>query len=130
MNDLVWQQALMIAYLALLIKPFRRGSKVLMCAHRAFDRPEDRPYTLSWILSQTIVISVFIAYMFIWLLTKEDKLSLTFLPIIVSNIGDGLAEPIGIRYGTCVCVCVCDHAPRARNPRPSQTQSQAPLFRS
>ena len=120
----------MIAYLALLIKPFRRGSKVLMCAHRAFDRPEDRPYTLSWILSQTIVISVFIAYMFIWLLTKEDKLSLTFLPIIVSNIGDGLAEPIGIRYGTCVCVCVCDHAPRARNPRPSQTQSQAPLFRS
>ena len=70
-----------------------------MLSFRAFDRPEDRPYTLAWILSQTIVIEVFICTMFIWLLTKEDKVALVFLPLIVSNIGDGLAEPVGIRYG-------------------------------
>ena len=98
-NDLLWQQFLMLLYLAMLIKPFRRGSKTLMCAFRSVDRPEDRPYTLAWIFSQTLVIEVFICYMFIWLLTKEDKLSLVFLPLIVSNIGDGLAEPVGIRYG-------------------------------
>ena len=38
-------------------------------------------------------------WMFIWLLGKDDKMALVFLPLIVSNFGDGLAEPVGIRFG-------------------------------
>ena len=98
-NDLLWMQWFIIVVLGMLIKPLRRGMTFLMLSHRSFDRPEDRPYTLSWILSQTLGVQIFVCWMFIWLLEKENKMALVFLPLIVSNIGDGLAEPVGIRFG-------------------------------
>ena len=57
-NDLLWMQWIMVVVLGTLIKPLRRGMTMLMLSHRSIDRPEDRPYTLSWILSQTIGIQV------------------------------------------------------------------------
>ena len=98
-NELLWQQVLVIFYLGSLTKPLRRGSSILLLSFRSIDRPEDRPYTLAWIASQTIWVYIFVCCMFMWLLTKSNKLGLVFLPLIVSNIGDGLAEPVGLRFG-------------------------------
>ncbi|GJL76464.1 MAG: hypothetical protein NMNS02_25700 [Nitrosomonas sp.] len=65
---------------------------------RSFDRPEDRPLTLTWLYTQFIAsYSVLIPLLMYF--ESRDMLPLIMIIIIANGLGDGLAEPVGIRYG-------------------------------
>ncbi|GJM05410.1 MAG: hypothetical protein DHS20C09_14010 [marine bacterium B5-7] len=64
----------------------------------SFDRPEDRPHTLLW-LSTQIAASYLIIIPAIILFESNNIASLILIPILITGIGDGLAEPVGIRFG-------------------------------
>ncbi|MEA3359472.1 MAG: hypothetical protein U9R17_08740 [Thermodesulfobacteriota bacterium] len=64
----------------------------------SFDRPEDRPYTLKW-LSTQIIAGYIVIIPAIVLFVKTGYSSLIFIPVLINGIGDGLAEPVGIRFG-------------------------------
>lgn len=80
---------------------FRENIYFLERCFLSFDRPEDRPFTLLWIFTQffasifiviSVAISVEIHFGVSW-----AKIGL--LVVCLSMIGDGLAEPIGVRFG-------------------------------
>lgn len=91
-----------------LAKPIRRRLTVALLAFRAIDREEDRPHTLEWLVSQAVAglaaivgIMIFLSYS-ISENKSEDKavrMMLVMIPIIINGVGDGLAEPVGIRFG-------------------------------
>ena len=87
------------------IKPARRRSTVCMLAFRAYDRAQDRPNTLTWIVSQMIagylIILGLYAYCHEW---RKDQLPAhaeysVLIPMVVNVFGDALAEPVGIYFG-------------------------------
>ena len=80
------------------IKPFRERSSFLNTMFSSFDRPEDRPHTLKWLWTQTFITFLVIIPISIYLTTVglED---LIYIPVFINAIGDGLAEPIGVRFG-------------------------------
>lgn len=83
-----------------LIKPVRRRRSALMIAFRAIDRVQDRPYTLTWMLSQLVGNYVAILLMHVYLASKRDEYGrLAILPMLINVLGDGLAEPVGVRWG-------------------------------
>ncbi len=89
---------LAVAKFIFYIKPIRDRVPFIKVMFRSFDRPEDRPYTLLWIVTQTaagycvlIPMSALFAYM--------GYLDLAIIPILIYGIGDGLAEPVGVRFG-------------------------------
>ncbi len=84
-----------------LIKPVRRKYSVLMIAFRSIDRVKDRPYTLTWMLSQICGNYVAILLLNLYLVSQNDesRMKLAVLPMIINVFGDGLAEPIGVRWG-------------------------------
>ena len=63
---------------------------------KAVDRPEDRPYTLIWFSSQVIFTLIIIIPTCVYF-SKIEKEHLIFIPILINALGDGLAEPVGIR---------------------------------
>ena len=78
--------------------PLRARSGFLATAYAAFDRPEDRPYTLLW-LSTQILATYAVLIPVIWWLDGYGKTQLVFIAVLVAAIGDGLAEPVGVRFG-------------------------------
>ena len=85
------------------ITPFylRKYIPTLETCFLSFDRPEDRPFTLIWLITQlfcglfigiTVAILVEIHFGIPW-----PKIAL--LVLCLAHIGDGLAEPIGVRFG-------------------------------
>ncbi|MEI7201752.1 hypothetical protein LOZ86_08180 [Pectobacterium parvum] len=82
-----------------LVSFFRDKLKYLSLSFYAIDRPEDRPYTLVWIFSQTFVGFVILALFSLlwnkWNIPQE----LMYMTILTTTLGDGLAEPVGIRFG-------------------------------
>jgi dolichol kinase len=90
--------AVLLGLLGLLSKPGRSRSRILMTIFRSFDRPEDRPYTLLWLTTQLVAgYTVIITFGVVF--SRMDMLRLIYIPILVSGIGDGLAEPVGVRFG-------------------------------
>ncbi|SFP71116.1 phytol kinase [Nitrosomonas cryotolerans] len=85
-------------FLTFFIEPIRNRVKLLMVMFRSFDRPEDRPLTLTWLYTQFIatylVLIPLLAYF-----ESHNILPLIMIIIIANGVGDGLAEPIGVRYG-------------------------------
>jgi len=86
---------------ALLVAPVRHRIRIVDIMFASLDRPEDRPNTLYWITTQVfmgyIVLSLFSWYCYF---SQQAILrSLVFIPVFVTGIGDGMAEPIGIRFG-------------------------------
>lgn len=79
-------------------QPLRAKSAFLTTAYAAIDRPEDRPFTLLWISTQVIATYLVIILMVLWL-TQYGKQSLIYIAVLVAGIGDGLAEPVGVRFG-------------------------------
>lgn len=80
------------------IKPIRDRVPFIKMMFRSFDRPEDRPYTLLWISSQTAagyMVTIPMGIIF----AHHDLLPLVLIPILIYGIGDGLAEPVGVRFG-------------------------------
>jgi len=84
--------------LGVLWKPIRDGSNFLKTAYSAIDRPEDRPFTLGWITTQIVATYLVLITMVYWL-TQYDKTVLIYITVLVAAIGDGLAEPVGVRFG-------------------------------
>ena len=83
--------------LMLLSAPLRRRSRALATCFACIDRPEDRPFTLTWLITSTLATW---AVMLAWL--KLDPASAwQFVPVavFVSGIGDALAEPVGLMIG-------------------------------
>ena len=50
--DMSWTVWFQFIPFYLQIKPIRRRSTFLMLVYRAYDRAQDRPYTLTWLLTQ------------------------------------------------------------------------------
>ena len=65
---------------------------------KAVDRPEDRPHTLFWFSSQ-IIVGLMVIIPFSIYFNYIDKIGLIFIPILINGLADGLAEPVGIRFG-------------------------------
>jgi dolichol kinase len=65
---------------------------------RSLDRPEDRPYTLRWIFLQ-FVLGFAIIIPMSFALAGLGQRHLIGIPTLINGFGDGLAEPIGVRFG-------------------------------
>ena len=89
---------LAVAGLIIYIKPVRIKSNFIQRMFLSFDRPEDRPNTLLWLSTQT-AFGFLVLIPFIILFYTSGYEYLIIIPILVNGIGDGLAEPIGVRFG-------------------------------
>jgi len=87
-----------VASLALFTKPLRDRSSVVATAFGSFDRPEDRPFTLLWLSTQLVATYAVLVLMLVWL-ERYEKAALIYITVLVAGIGDGLAEPVGVRFG-------------------------------
>lgn len=90
--------AVVLLCLCLLIEPLRQNSCFLRTCFAAIDRPEDRPYTLLWASTQLFVTFMVVIAMVAWL-QRYDRAVLIYIPVLVVGFGDGLAEPVGVRFG-------------------------------
>ncbi len=89
---------LAILSLLIYIEPVRNRINVVRTMFLSFDRPEDRPYTFLWLVTQ-IAAGFLVAVPMIVLFYYYDLLQWMFIPILINGIGDGLAEPVGVRFG-------------------------------
>ena len=85
-------------FLASLTKPVRTRSGFSATMFASIDRPEDRPYTLFWLTTQ-VAAGFAVLGPLSWVFARYGAYELTYIPILVNGIGDGLAEPIGVRFG-------------------------------
>jgi len=90
--------AISICSLGIFVKPIRERSKTISTMFMSFDRPEDRPNTLFWLTTQYIAAAIVIVPL-IMCFDFLQKPALVFIPILINGLGDGLAEPIGVRFG-------------------------------
>ncbi len=84
--------------LLIYINPVRRRINLINMMFTGFDRPEDQPMTLLW-LSTQIIAGYLVIIPFIFLYAAHDLMHLILLPVLIACIGDGLAEPVGVRFG-------------------------------
>ncbi len=89
---------LAISSLAIYLEPVRKKVPLISTMFLSFDRPEDRPHTLLW-LSTQIAAGYLVLLPMIMLFYYHDLMHWIFLPILINGIGDGLAEPVGVRFG-------------------------------
>ena len=87
-----------LATFIIFIRPIRSRVPIIATAFGSFDRPEDRPHTLLWYTSQ-IIVGYVILVPIISVFDRHHILNLLSIPIFIIVFGDGLAEPIGIRFG-------------------------------
>ncbi|MCH9698726.1 MAG: hypothetical protein K0U68_11535 [Gammaproteobacteria bacterium] len=89
---------LTMCVLGLFVQPLRERFVPLGIMFRAIDRPEDRPYTLLWLVTQFLASYVVIMPL-VFALEQMQLRELLAIPILIIGVGDGLAEPVGIRFG-------------------------------
>lgn len=89
-----------VVLLGLLVytEPVRNRVPLFKRMFLSFDRPEDRPNTLLW-LSTQIVAGFMVLIPAILVFDASGIIELIFIPILIVAIGDGLAEPVGLRFG-------------------------------
>lgn len=74
----------------------RRKVPLLKRAFLAWDRIEDRPYTLRFdIMEDVLRFAVYLPFICMF----GKKALLVLIPQFINEFGDGLAEPVGIRFG-------------------------------
>lgn len=85
------------------IKPIRELPGCIgtffMLQFNSLDRPEDRPFTIKWIIGGNILPGLCMIIFFRYLYSFNNQEDLAFIWIFVTGIGDGLAEPVGITWG-------------------------------
>ncbi len=79
-------------------EPIRKLIPPAQLMFEGFDRPEDRPHTLTWLWTQ-FAAGFGVMLPMIWLCGQWGLEELVLIPILINIIGDGLAEPVGIRFG-------------------------------
>ena len=87
-----------LATIALMSEPVRSRFRFIAVVFAAFDRPEDRPYTLRWLATQVLATYLVLIGVLV-MLERYDKVVLIYITVLVAAIGDGLAEPVGVRFG-------------------------------
>lgn len=85
-------------HMLVFLEPIRRRSKIVATMFRGIERPEDRPYTLWWLLTQYAATYAVYALLYGAMIHREIT-EWMLIPLLVMAIGDGLAEPIGVRFG-------------------------------
>lgn len=80
------------------INPIRKRSRVISRMFMSLDRPEDRPHTVIWMVSQVIVGYTLMTPFTLFFQSKGQTI-MAIIPVIITGIGDGLAEPVGVRFG-------------------------------
>ena len=85
-----------IALLILLSSPIRKRVPMLATAFAAIDRPEDRPFTLTWLITSVLAAWGVIV---LWLWLSPHTAGYLFVALVISGIGDALAEPVGLLFG-------------------------------
>jgi phytol kinase len=84
--------------MAFFLKPIRENLKLAHTMFLSYDRPEDRPHTMFWLTTQLLAGYAVLIPMQI-LFRKLGFAELIFIPILIHGFGDGLAEPVGVRFG-------------------------------
>jgi phytol kinase len=87
-----------ISTLIVFIRPLRERSGIVRTMFLSFDRPEDQPHTMTWLVTQYIAAAAVIIPL-VMLLGMMNLGTLVFIPLLINGLGDGLAEPIGVRFG-------------------------------
>lgn len=90
--------SLAVLKFAFYVKPIRDRVFVIRTMFSSFDRPEDRPNTLLWLVTQTAAGYAVLLTTGL-LLSQFGHMELILIPLLIYGIGDGLAEPIGVRFG-------------------------------
>lgn len=80
------------------VKPVRDKISIIATMFLSFDRPEDRPNTLWWLFTQILAGYIVLVPMII-LFVQNGLEGLIWIPLLILAFGDGLAEPIGVRFG-------------------------------
>lgn len=89
---------LALVSLIVYIGPVRSRVKIIERMFQSIDRPEDRPHTLLWLSTQIAAgFLVLIPAVIIFVGAGYERL--LFIPLLIMGIGDGLAEPVGVRFG-------------------------------
>ena len=97
-DNLVVSGFVATAGLSVFWTPIRNTIPLAQLTFEGFDRPEDRPYTLVWIMTQ-FMAGYLIIIPFAWYFGQIGIAGLVMIPILINAIGDGLAEPVGIKFG-------------------------------
>lgn len=95
-ETVVW--GLVLASFLMFVEPIRSRLPFIQRMFLAMDRPEDRPHTMRWFFIQILaaLVAIYIGRAILRSFGYEELLIL--VPILVA-LGDGLAEPIGVRFG-------------------------------
>ena len=93
-----WNILIVFLVLSATLQPLRSRFKLFQLLFKAIDRPEDQPYTVFWFISQ-LFVSIVIISGFSILYQYLDIEHMIFIPLIILIVGDGLAEPVGTKWG-------------------------------
>lgn len=85
-------------HMLVFIEPLRRRSPTLSRMFRGIERPEDRPYTLFWLMTQFGAAYLVYAVVYAGLIFRNAT-GWMIIPLLVLTVGDGLAEPVGVTFG-------------------------------
>lgn len=95
-----WNIWIVLFTIFLLTKKIRDNFYPCEFTFSAIDRPEDRPFTLQWTVFQVLLIFiVLIPFSILFIRSNTIPSEWVFIPILINGFSDGLAEPIGIRFG-------------------------------
>ena len=87
-----------IVSLVIYIKPLRENISIVGTMFLSIDRPEDRPHTLWWLFTQILVgYMIFIPAVIFFV--QKGLAGMIWIPLLILCFGDGLAEPVGVRFG-------------------------------
>jgi phytol kinase len=96
--EAVLRPVFFMLFLVFFLQPVRERLPPAATMFLSYDRPEDRPYTMLW-LSTQLVAGYAVLIPMAWVFRRLDVAELLFVPVIVHGLGDGLAEPVGVRFG-------------------------------
>jgi len=85
-----------ILLLMLLSAPIRNRVPAMATAFACIDRPEDRPYTLTWLITSVIAAWGIIC---LWMWFAPETAVYLFVALFISGVGDAIAEPVGLYFG-------------------------------
>lgn len=93
-----WNVWIVLFLLLMISEEVRKRISFINTMFKAVDRPEDKPYTLIWFSSQ-IIFTLIILLPFSVYFSRIEEINLIFIPILINALADGLAEPVGIKFG-------------------------------
>lgn len=85
-----------IVLLMLMCAPIRTRVPALATAFASIDRPEDRPFTLIWLITSVLAVWGVVC---LWIWLAPATLGYVFVAFFISGVGDALAEPVGLYWG-------------------------------